>query len=97
MSFLACLFAYCPTASLSLQELPSIAKQLLEGATIVVADEAHQLKNQKSRVNKAMQQINTRCRLALTGYPLQNNMEEYYNMIYWVRHHKAGMLSSLDS
>jgi len=68
-----------------LQELPSIAKQLLEEATIVVADEAHQLKNHKARVHTAMQGIKTRCRLALTGYPLQNNMKEYFMMIHWVR------------
>lgn len=68
-----------------LLQLSSIAKALCEGPSIVVADEAHNIKNPKSRIHKAMQLINTRCRLALTGYPLQNNLDEYYCMISWVR------------
>jgi hypothetical protein len=31
-----------------------------------------------------MRCLSSRRRLALTGYPLQNNMEEYYTMIAWV-------------
>jgi transcriptional regulator ATRX len=52
----------------------------------VVADEAHTIKNPKNRTSQALRLIKTRCRLALTGYPLQNNLMEYYCMIAWVSH-----------
>jgi SNF2 family DNA or RNA helicase len=61
-----------------------LARRLCEGASIVVADEAHTIKNPASKTNRAMGKIRTRARLALTGYPLQNNLEEYYCMIHWV-------------
>jgi hypothetical protein len=44
---------------------------LLEGPTIVVADEAHEMKNAQSQFYRAMRQIKTPRRVALTGYPLQ--------------------------
>lgn len=59
-------------------------RQALLGATLVVADEAHELKNAKTLRCRAMQQLRSRRRLALTGYPLQNNLKEYYEMISWV-------------
>lgn len=88
----------CPTQSTSppLRPLPfthpplpdqaelQLARRLCEGASIVVADEAHTIKNPASKTNRAMGKIRTRARLALTGYPLQNNLEEYYCMIHWV-------------
>jgi hypothetical protein len=67
-----------------LQEELQLRDWLLQDPSIVVVDEAHNIKNPKSRINKAMCMIKTRCRLALTGYPLQNNMDEYYCMINWV-------------
>jgi hypothetical protein len=57
---------------------------LLSGPSIIVADEAHQMKNEKSHYCRTMRQLESRRRLALTGYPLQNNMNEYYQMILWV-------------
>jgi hypothetical protein len=36
------------------------------------------------QVVRAMRQLATRRRLALTGYPLQNNLDEYYELIRWV-------------
>lgn len=74
----------CPALS-TLQADLRLARQLCEGASIVVADEAHTIKNPSSRMSIAMCRIKTRARLALTGYPLQNNLEEYYTMIQWVR------------
>lgn len=64
---------------------------LLHGAALVVADEAHVLKNEASNNCRAMRMLRTRRRLALTGYPLQNNLEEYYQMISWVRHACLGI------
>jgi hypothetical protein len=62
-----------------------LVRDLCAGASIVVADEAHSIKNPASRMSMAMSLIKTRARLALTGYPLQNNLDEYYTMINWVR------------
>lgn len=57
---------------------------LLAGATFIVADEAHVMKNAETAKCRLMRQLSSRRRLALTGYPLQNNLEEYYQMIMWV-------------
>lgn len=57
---------------------------LLEQAVMVVADEAHKLKNPDTGVSKACAKLTTISRIALTGSPLANNVEEYYAMINWV-------------
>lgn len=69
----------------------SIAKQnvnmlqlLLDKPSLVVGDEAHTLKNQASQVSEVASRFQTHSRLALTGSPLANNVEEYYAMIEWV-------------
>ncbi|CAJ2510055.1 Uu.00g059550.m01.CDS01 [Anthostomella pinea] len=59
----------------------------MDGPNIVVADEAHLLKNPKSKVHIATANFRTQSRLALTGSPLANNVEEYYAMINWVAPH----------
>ena len=57
---------------------------LLEKPTLVVADEAHTAKNLSSLLNKAINQVKTKSRIALTGSPLANNIEEYYTLIDWI-------------
>lgn len=57
------------------------AKQLLEGANIVVADEAHYLKNPTAALTKLALKFKTKSRIALTGSPLANNLQEYYTLI----------------
>ena len=49
----------------------------------MVADEAHQIKNPTTKRFAAVNSLRTRRRIALTGYPLQNNLDEYYTMIRW--------------
>ena len=34
---------------------------------------------------KAVQQIETKRRIALTGHPLMNKLDEYWTMVGWVR------------
>ncbi|KAF7949283.1 hypothetical protein EAE96_008448 [Botrytis aclada] len=58
--------------------------KLLEGPNVVVADEAHKMKNYTSALNMAATQFRTRTRIALTGSPLANNVEEYHTMVEWV-------------
>ncbi|MCJ1308181.1 hypothetical protein MMC25_001833 [Agyrium rufum] len=59
---------------------------LLEKPTLIVADEAHILKasNIKSKISKIMVQLSAKRRIALTGSPLSNNLEEYYAVINWI-------------
>jgi SNF2 family DNA or RNA helicase len=69
---------------LSDHEYDIVKKQLLEGPSLVVADEAHHLKNLNSDISQAVKGIRTKSRIALTGSPLSNNLEEYYAMINWI-------------
>ncbi|KAF3063787.1 Protein CHROMATIN REMODELING 20 [Daldinia childiae] len=54
------------------------------GPNIVVADEAHTMKNPKSQTHAAGAHFKTLCRIALTGSPLANNVEEYHAMVNWI-------------
>lgn len=51
---------------------------------IVIADEAHRLKNEKSRLYKACLGIKTRKRFGLTGTIMQNRILELFNLFDWV-------------
>ena len=51
---------------------------------IVIVDEAHRLKNEKSQLYKACLGIKTRKRLGLTGTIMQNKILELFNLFDWV-------------
>ncbi|KAK8055986.1 5-aminolevulinate synthase [Apiospora rasikravindrae] len=61
-----------------------LAGHLFDEANIVVADEAHMLKNETSQLHNAAVRFRTRTRIALTGSPLANNVKEYHSMLNWV-------------
>ena len=65
-------------------ERDEITDLLLNGPNIVVADEAHKLKNSKSQISMIAQRFKTRSRIALTGSPLNNHLEEYHAMVEWI-------------
>lgn len=44
----------------------------------VVVDEAHLIRNPKSKTSQAVRQLNSRLRLALTGTPIQNKITELW-------------------
>ena len=57
---------------------------LLNSASIIVADEAHKMKNTDSSLAQVAKRLKSTSRVALTGSPLANNLEEYYAMIDWI-------------
>lgn len=65
---------------------------LLKKPCIVVGDEAHKMKNAKSSINQLAKEFRTTSRIALTGSPLNNHLEEYHTMIDWIA---PGYLGSL--
>ena len=66
------------------------------GADIVVADEAHQIKNPKAKITRAVNEMKTKLKIALTGSPLQNNLLEYWCMVHWVKKSHLGSQKSLQ-
>ncbi|KAL5277880.1 ATRX family protein [Megaselia abdita] len=60
------------------------------GPDIVVCDEGHLLKNEKTSISKAVTRMRTRRRVVLTGTPLQNNLKEYYCMIQFIKPNLLG-------
>lgn len=57
---------------------------LLDGPNIIIADEAHQLKNQNTKISDAARGFRSMSRIAMTGSPLSNNLIEYWSMIEWI-------------
>lgn len=55
------------------------------GPSMVIVDEGHRLRHAKSQIVKAMSKLKTRRRVVLTGYPLQNHLEEYWCMVNFAR------------
>lgn len=52
---------------------------------VIIADEAHRLKNRESITYKAVKALPSTYRFASTGTPLQNNVEELYSLFEWVQ------------
>lgn len=63
------------------------------GADLVICDEGHTLKTEKSNLSKSVAQIETRRRIVLTGTPMQNNLEEYYTMVSFIKPNLLGTLT----
>jgi SNF2 family DNA or RNA helicase len=62
----------------------TIRQILTQDAELVVADEAHQLKNTKSKIAEAASKLRSHARIALTGTPMSNDVDEIYALITWV-------------
>ena len=49
----------------------------------VITDECHKIKERKSAVTKAMNEINALCRIGLTGTAIQNKYDELWTLLNW--------------
>ncbi|EPS30379.1 hypothetical protein PDE_05330 [Penicillium oxalicum 114-2] len=49
----------------------------------VIADECHKIKERKSETTQAMNEINSLCRIGLTGTAIQNRYEELWTLLNW--------------
>lgn len=73
-----------PVRGLNDDQRDLVRHHLLDGPKIVVADEAHAIKNSSSKISAAVRGFKTKSRIALTGSPLANNLGEYYEIINWI-------------
>ena len=65
-------------------EHEKVKEALLQRANLIVADEAHTFKARTSKIHLAVNQFKSRSRIAMTGSPLNNNLEEYFTLIDWI-------------
>lgn len=63
---------------------------------LLVCDEGHRLKNKANKVLKVFQELNIERKIVLTGTPIQNDLQEYYNIINFVNPGSLGSFASFQ-
>lgn len=48
---------------------------------LIVCDEGHRLKNTTIKTTSLIMSLNTKCRVVLTGTPIQNDLQEFYSIV----------------
>ena len=68
------------------ERLRVVADDLAKGPQIdiVVCDEGHRLKTMKNKAAKAIESLNTKRRIILSGTPIQNDLSEFFAMVNFV-------------
>ncbi|KAJ9497813.1 helicase [Exophiala xenobiotica] len=68
------------------ERLRSVADDLGQGhpIDIVICDEGHRLKTMKNKSAQAIESLNTKRRIILSGTPIQNDLSEFYAMANFV-------------
>ena len=68
------------------ERLRTVADDLAKGLPIdiVVCDEGHRLKTMKNKAVKAIEALNTKRRIILSGTPIQNDLGEFFAMVNFV-------------
>jgi DNA repair and recombination RAD54-like protein len=51
---------------------------------LIICDEGHRLKNQDNKTYNALNQINAKRRILLSGTPIQNDLLEYFSLVQFV-------------
>ncbi len=69
---------------LSSSDHVAVQEHLLNHPNIIVADEAHKMKNTEAGISRVAARFKSTRRIALTGSPLANNLDEYFAMIDWI-------------
>ncbi|PWY70251.1 hypothetical protein BO70DRAFT_343814 [Aspergillus heteromorphus CBS 117.55] len=75
----------------------NMKRWLLEGANLIIADEAHKMKNPSSAITAAAMQFRSQSRIALTGSPLANNLVDYFTMVNWIAQGYLGEFTSFKA
>ncbi|KAI9707954.1 MAG: hypothetical protein M1820_004373 [Bogoriella megaspora] len=60
----------------------------------VVADECHQIKDRHAEITKAMNEVNSLCRIGLTGTAIQNKYDELWTLLNWTNPGKFGPIAA---
>ena len=60
----------------------------------VVADECHMLKERRSEITQAMNEVNSLCRIGLSGTAIQNKYEELWTLLNWTNPGRFGPVST---
>ncbi|CAG0923058.1 unnamed protein product [Notodromas monacha] len=62
----------------------------------MVIDEAHRIKNEKSKLSDIVREFNTQNRLLITGTPLQNNLHELWALLNFLLPHVFNSSEDFD-
>ena len=64
--------------------------------TIMVIDEGHRIKNNRTQLFAAVNKIDTPYKIALTGTPLQNNLSECHTLVQWIHPSLLGSIKQFQ-